>query len=139
MQNKLFYIILISLIGVFLLFLNLNNQYLWQDEAQTALISKTILEKGMPYGTDGVNYFSQELGAEYGENQIWKWHTWLPFYIQALFFWLFGTSNLIARLPFALFGIGTIYYAYLLSQSLFKNKKLSYLTVLIIISCDWSR
>jgi len=64
-----------------LLLANLGNQYLWQDEAQTALISKTILTEGVSAGYDGKNYFSQEEGAEYGKNYIWRWHTWLPFYV----------------------------------------------------------
>ena len=39
-----------------LFLLNLANHYLWQDEAQTALISKTILTHGVPLGYDGKNY-----------------------------------------------------------------------------------
>ena len=96
----------IIVLACFLLLANLGNHYLWQDEAQTAVIARTVMARGMPYGTDGVNYFSQELGAEYGRNYIWKWHTWLPFYLLAGFFKVFGESNFTARLPFALFGIG---------------------------------
>ena len=53
-----------------LLLANLGNQYLWEDEAQTALISKTILTEGVPRGYDGKNFFSQEGGAEYGDNYL---------------------------------------------------------------------
>lgn len=117
-----------------LLIANLGNQYLWQDEAQTCLISKTILEKGLPYGTDGKNFFSQELKAEYGTNYIWKWHTWLPFYIQAFFFWVFGTSNFVARLPFVLFGFGAVYYTFLLNKRLFKNETALITLALLILN-----
>jgi hypothetical protein len=58
----------VLIFGLFLYFTNLDNVYLWQDEAQTALISQTVLQGGIPKGSDGKNYFSQELGAEYGEN-----------------------------------------------------------------------
>jgi phosphatidylglycerophosphate synthase len=77
-------------VSLFLFLANLGNQYLWQDEAQTAVISRTILTHGVPVGYDGKNYFSQELGSEYGKNYIWKWHTWLPFYILAAFFSLWS-------------------------------------------------
>ena len=31
-----------------LLLANLGNQYLWQDEAETALVAKTVLSHGIP-------------------------------------------------------------------------------------------
>ena len=58
-----------------LMLVNLGNQSLWQDEAQTALIAGTVLDTGLPRGHDGANSFSQELGIEFGENGLWKWHT----------------------------------------------------------------
>ena len=91
-----------------LLLLELGEPYLWQDEAQTAVISRTILSEGMPYGSDGRNFFSQELGAEYADDYLWRWHTWLSFYVVALFFAILGESTLAARLPFALSGIATV-------------------------------
>lgn len=118
-----------------LLLANLGNHYLWQDEAQTALIAKTVMARGLPYGTDGTNYFSQENGAEYGPNYIWKWHTWLPFYILAGVFKIFGISTFTARLPFALFGIGTFPLLYFYTADLFKNKRIAVFTTLLLISC----
>ena len=101
-----------------LLLANLGNQYLWEDEAQTALVSKTILTEGVPRGYDGKNYFSQEGSAEYGDNYIWRWHTWLPFYVLAGFYKLFGISTFVARLPFVLFGIGTVLLTYFFAKAL---------------------
>ncbi len=96
-----------------LLFLtNLSNQYLWQDEAQTALISKTILDHGVPLGYDGRNHYSQELGAEYDDSYVYRWQTWFSFYVVAASFSLFGTNTLAARLPSALLGIGTVILLY---------------------------
>ena len=43
---------------------------LWDDEAQTALISQTIVDHGLPLGHDGVNSFSQEAGAEFGMGRV---------------------------------------------------------------------
>ncbi len=127
------FLVLVIAASLFLFLANLGNQYLWQDEAQTALISKTILTNGLPLGCDGKNFFSQEAGAEYGENYVWKWHTWLPFYLLAAFFKLFGFSTFVARLPFAIFGIATVFIAYLFCRDLWKNKKMAMLAAGILL------
>jgi len=111
--------------SAYLLLANLGNQYLWQDEAQTALVSKTILTDGVPRGYDGKNYFSNEQGAEYGENFIWRWHTWLPFYVLAGFYKALGVSTFVSRLPFALFGLGTVAAIYYLVKAHWANVRLA--------------
>ncbi len=128
----LFFILFASLI----LFLgSLGSQCLWQDEAQTALISKTILTEGVPRGTDGKNFFSQEIGSEYGDNYIWKWHTWLSFYVVAAFYALFGIGTFVSRLPFALFGIGCVFMTYLLCRAMWEDKKIAYTAALLLVTC----
>ncbi len=119
--------------GLFLFFCNLGSQYLWQDESQTALISKTILERGIPYGTDGRNFFSQEFKAEYGENYIWKWHTWLPFYVVAGIFKLFGAGTFTARLGFAVFGMATVFLTYAFCKALWKDTQVAATTVVMLL------
>ena len=94
-RNEFLFILLIMIVSGFMFLCNLGNQYLWQDEAQTALISKTILSHGIPLGHDGLNSFSQELGADYTKDFVWKWHPWLTFYITAGFFGLFGINTFI--------------------------------------------
>jgi hypothetical protein len=101
---------------------NLGNQYLWQDEAQTALLARTILEHGIPLGTDGTNSFSQELGAEYGPDGVWRWHTWLSFYAVAASFALFGQTAFAARLPFALCGVGAVWLTFALARELWRDR-----------------
>lgn len=102
---------------------NLGNHYLWDDEAQTALIAKTVLTHGVPLGFDGKNHFSQEMMSEYGPNYVWRWHTWLPFYILAGFFRWLGESTFVARLPFALAGIATVSATYFLARELWQNNR----------------
>lgn len=119
---KLILLILIMLVASLLSLANLANQDLWQDEAQTACISRTVLAGGIPRGFDGSNYFSQELGVEYGKNYIWKWHTWLPFYVTALSFKVLGISTLSARLPFALCAIATVLLVFFFGSSLFPKR-----------------
>jgi len=117
-----------------LILANLGNQYLWQDEAQTALVSKTVLTHGIPLGYDGKNYFSQEFGLEYGKNYIWKWHTWLQFYVLAAFFAVFGVSTFVARLPFALFGIATILLTYTVAKSLWKSRRVGVTAAVLLLT-----
>ena len=100
--------LLIFIVSALVFLPNIGRNFLWQDEAQTALISKSILAHGIPYGHDDKNSFSQEMGAENGNGGIYKWHPWIPFYIHAAFFQLFGQSDFTARLSDALFGIGTV-------------------------------
>lgn len=130
----------VFLLGIFIaslfLFLgNLGNQYLWDDEAETALVSKTILTHGIPLAYDGKNYFSQQMGSDYTKNYVWRWHPWLQFYVCAAFFGLFGVSTFVARLPFALFGIGTVFMTYVFCKVLWKNRKLATVSVLLLLIC----
>ncbi len=129
-----YYLLLLILGAALCLFLaNLGNHYLWQDEAQTALISKTILTHGLPLGYDGKNYFSQESGAEYGKNYIWKWHTWLSFYVLAAFYKLFGLSTFVSRLPFALFGIGSVFLTYQLCRAMWQDKRIAFTAAALLL------
>ncbi len=105
-----------------LLLAQLGNQYLWQDEAQTALLARSILEHGIPLGSDGTNQFSQELGAEVGPDGVWRWHTWLSFYAVAASFALFGQTTFAARLPFALLGVGCVLLTWALARELWRDR-----------------
>lgn len=135
-SKKIFekYPIVELILGVLVLILflaNLGNIYLWQDEAQRANIAKTILHGGLPRGYDGVNYFSQEMGREYGTGYLWKWNPWLPFYVLVLFFSV-HISTFTARLPFVLFGMATVALAYLFVRSIHHERRPALLTAGIL-------
>lgn len=115
--------IVIFIVAAVLLFSNIGGQCLWQDEAQTALVARTILTQGTPHGFDGRNFFSQESGAEYGNNYIWKWHTWLQFYVIAPFLMVLGSTSAAARLPFSIFGLATVILIYFLAAALWKSRR----------------
>jgi hypothetical protein len=128
-------ILAIGLLSAMLLLTNLGSPYLWQDEAQTALIAETILERGVPHGTDGTNYYSQEQGIEYGENYLWRWHTWFPFYLVAGSFALFGADTAPARLPFALFGIATVLLTFATARSLWPDRRAAWMAAAGLALC----
>ena len=136
-KKECIFLIIALVLSSILLLANLGNRYLWQDEAQTALVSKTILSHGVPLGYDGKNSFSAESENEYGQDYIWKWHPWVPFYLTALSFKLFGLNAFAARLPFALFGIATIMLTYFFTKSVTRDiKTASVATVLEGRTCS---
>jgi hypothetical protein len=116
-----------------LLLPNLGRHHLWQDEAQTALISKTVLDYGKPRGFDEKNSFSQELGAEYNQAGTYKWHPWLPFYFHALTFQWLGKSDWVARFPDAAFGIGTILFCFWTMRSAGRGNRRAFLAAATLI------
>lgn len=117
------------------LFARLGQRYLWQDEAQTALLSRTVLDHGVPLGSDGRNFFSQELGAEYGTHYLWRWHTWLPFYLTAASFRVLGLTSLAARLPFALFGLATVLLVHRYALAAWRDRKLALIAAALLTAC----
>lgn len=137
-HKECLFLTLALVVALFVFLYNLDNQYLWQDEAQTALVSKTILTHGIPLGYDGKNFFSQQTKDEYGGKYIWKWHTWMPFYLVAVSFKIFGTNTFAARLPFALFGVATVLLTYFFTKSLSNNRKTTAIaTILLLLSVSF--
>ncbi|MBN1398298.1 MAG: glycosyltransferase family 39 protein [Bacteroidetes bacterium] len=128
-----YYPLFVLLISLLVFLPNLDRHHLWQDEAQTALISRSVLANGIPLGHDGKNSFSQESGAEIGKDGVYKWHPWIPFYIHAGFFKLFGQTDFAARLPDALFGIGTVILCFWLMRSTGKGMRASLLAAGILM------
>ncbi len=120
---------LLILAGV-LLFKNLGNAYLWEDEAITALLARSVLHFGYPAGFDGVNRINALVGAD---SPYWINEPWLPFYILAFFFRFFGESTFTARLPFALFGLGSIWLTYIFARKLYSDKWIARLAVLLLV------
>jgi 4-amino-4-deoxy-L-arabinose transferase-like glycosyltransferase len=122
-RKEMIFLGLLLIITSMIMFFNLGNRYMWQNEARTPLIAQTVVERGMPYGTDGRNFFSQDSGMEYGKNHIWKWQPWLTFYIAAPLIKIFGANNTTARLPFALLGLMTVMMSYFFVRDLFGSKQ----------------
>ncbi|HRY28625.1 MAG TPA: glycosyltransferase family 39 protein [Elusimicrobiota bacterium] len=100
--------VLIVALAAFFSLHGLDREILWQDESETALVAKTVLARGLPFGTDGKNVFSQNRGADYTKDFLWRWHPWLQFYLCAGSFAVFGVGTFSARLPFALLGVATV-------------------------------
>lgn len=134
-KNEILIVLALTATAALIAGYSLGQNYLWQDEAQTALLARTVLANGVPTGLDGENHLSQELGAEYGPGYVWCWHTWLPFYALAAFFAVFGESTFIARLPFVMFGVATVPATYLLSRELWRNRYAALAAAISLMLC----
>ena len=112
----------VVLVSALLIFSALDNRVLWMDEAETALLGRSILDHGVPTAFDGRNLVSQEVGQEYGSNYVWRWTPWLDKYIAAGAFAVLGESTFSARFPFALLGLLCVISVYPLALALFRDR-----------------
>ena len=124
-------------LAALLLFWGLTDKYLWQDEANTAVLALRMLKYGRPLAYDGVNlvtldYFATEdtetIGQRTGNPRAavdyyvrrrdlkpdtsWKWQPWGQFVVAAASLRLLGRTTLAARLPFALASLATVLLLY---------------------------
>jgi len=107
------------LVAALLIVPGLGDRYLWDDEAETALLAKNVIRFGVPVAWDGASLISQECGSDYDANYLWRQTPWLPIYLTAASLSVFGASAFAARLPFALLGILAVPSMYLLARRLF--------------------
>lgn len=127
------FLLIVTSLAAFFIFLNLDKPYLWQDEAETALLGKSILLSGVPKAYDGVNLISQEQGLEYNRDYVWFWSPWLQFYLAALSFSIFGVNTFAARLPFALFGVACVVLIYYLGFLISRSERVGKIASLFLV------
>jgi 4-amino-4-deoxy-L-arabinose transferase-like glycosyltransferase len=111
----------LTALGAALLLWNLGGRCLWQDEAETALLGRNILQYGKPLAFDGINYVSQEASHEFGPDHVWRWSPWVQFYLAAGGLKTFGETTLGARLPFAILAIFVVPLTYLLARRAYES------------------
>jgi hypothetical protein len=94
----------IALLSLPLFFYGLGDTYLWQDEAQTALLGRSVLAHGVPMVGLGSDSISAVEGKDAGIGGMYFQVSWLQAYVAAASLKLFGESSWSARLPFAMCG-----------------------------------
>ncbi len=112
----------VVLVSALLIFFSLDARILWIDEAETALLGRSVLVHGVPTAFDGRNIVSQEVGREYGSDYVWRWTPWLDKYLAAAAFAVLGESTFAARFPFALLGLLCVISVYPLALALFRDR-----------------
>ncbi len=127
---------LLVIIATVLIFANLANQYLWQDEAETALLAKNTLIFGYPKAFDGVNLINPAIvqyhNMGFGKDYAWLYHPWGQFYIAAISFKFLGINTFTARLPFAVCGVISFLLLYILVKDTVKSHDRAFLSALLI-------
>jgi hypothetical protein len=123
---------LIVALTAILTFWDLDGRCLWEDEAETALLGRSILRSGVPYAWDGTNLVSQEESREFEQDYVWRWSPWIQFYLAAGSMSLFGDSTLGARLLFPIIGLLTVPLTYLLSRRLFESPAVARLSAFFL-------
>ncbi|MBI4040737.1 MAG: glycosyltransferase family 39 protein [Deltaproteobacteria bacterium] len=131
---KIGVILIFCVAGVFLFF-NLDGHYLWKDEAETALLGRSILEKGLPSAFLGKNQIHIHLKEFLRSDGIWTFHPWLPFYVTAGSFRVLGESTISARLPFAILGFLALIATYFLALQLSRSKLCAWFSV-VFLTCS---
>ena len=104
------------------LLINLDQDYLWSDEGDTAVLAKNILKFGVPAAWDGVTFTDSDFGARVNDDLVMVSHPWLQYYVTAVSFAIFGESPWAARLPFALLGLLTLGLVYLIVHRVAANR-----------------
>ena len=101
---------IVLLVGVFciaavLAFTGLTNHPFWDDEANTAIIGKNLLQTGHFSAWDGVNVFGYRFGADLDENLNNIGDPPLQHVVAAAGIWLFGETTFGGRIIFMFAGL----------------------------------
>ena len=120
--------------GCAVLFWNLSDRALWQDEAACAVLGERLFEHGRPLGYDGVNLITMDTSqpseaagvsarstdaeaavayfverGDFKDDTTWIGQPWGSMVVSGLAQELFGDSELALRGPFALVGVLTLW------------------------------
>jgi len=122
------------LIGaVALLFTRLDAAYLWQDEAETAVIARNVLCFGYPRAFDGTHLLYLPF-ATHRPGYVWVFHGWIQFYLTAASFLVWGITTWAARWPFAVLGLGSVAATWRLARTFFADRQVALLGTFFLVT-----
>ena len=73
-----------------------GHPLLWEDEAETAVVARNLLEQGIPSPAGRGHVVTQTGGADsrlLGGRLVWIWHPWLQHFLAAGSFALLGEGT----------------------------------------------
>ena len=108
LSGKAWVAILIIVASGYLALTGLDNTYLWDDEARTAIVAKNFLTTGQLTLWDGRNLLAYRRGGGMKPG-LKVLYMSLHYPVTALSFRLFGVSTWAARFPFAIAGLATLF------------------------------
>ncbi len=116
----------------FLAFCNLDGRLFWADEAETALLAKNMLKFGVPKVDDGAVHISLHGDNIDARNGIWTWSPWLPDYVTAASFAVFGTTTWAGRAPFALIGWLAVILLGVVAWKVYRSHRIALASMLLL-------
>jgi len=131
------FVALVLTLGSLLLLVRLDDAYLWQDEAETALVARNLLRYGLPLSSDGVNWVQQAPApfVEFTEDYVWVYHSWLQYVLVAGSLAVLGDTTLAARLPFALVALATLLAFYRFAVESLGDRKAARAATVLLVLC----
>jgi len=161
-RESIAFAIVMTVAGL-LLFWRLGAVYLWQDEANTAVLAVRMLKFGKPLAYDGVNLLTNDNFAAEDRSTVgsrttnpkaavdyviargdlkpdtsWIFHPWGQFVAAAASIRLLGETTIAARLPFALAALVTVGLLFGLVRRSTGHAQLALVTsVLLVANPEW--
>ena len=154
-----FAVAVIVVVAGVLLFWRLGAVYLWQDEANTAVLAVRMLKYGKPLAYDGVNLLSNDnfaaedrvaIGTRTADpkaavdyiisrgdlraDSSWIFQPWGQFVVAAASIRAFGQTTLAARLPFAVAAFASVLLLYLIARRATGSVKIASLACLLLVA-----
>ena len=152
-------IAVVLLCALLLLTWRLGAVYLWQDEAQTAVLAERMLRYGKPLAYDGRNVITMDSLADEDSSSIdqrtgdadaalrylvgrgdfrpdttWVGHPWGQFVVAGLSLAVLGHGTWQARLPFALAALATVLLLYVLALRVFADRTVAVLAAALLVA-----
>ncbi len=122
-----YFLSLLTIVGAFLYFYNLDNYYLGQDQGDYLLHAIHILEYGVPYILGETPPF---FDVRFSVDGVWGYHPWLSMYLIAGSIAVFGQTTLGGVFPSAISGLLSIVAIYYLAFLVHKNVWISRLAAI---------
>lgn len=155
--------VIAAAIATVILFTNLGDKYLWQDEAATAVMGERMMKYGKPLAYDGKNLITMDNFAEEDTTTIslrtgdaqtalkyfidrrdfkadttWIGQPWGQFLVAGISLFVFGHGTLAARAPFAAAAMITVVLLYWFIRGQFHDRLMAAIAVgLVLVNTYW--
>ena len=153
-QTPWFALFMVATLASIILFWRLDDRYLWQDEAATALLGQRLMAYGKPLAYDGQNLITMDLfraeefdvgkiptassdqairyfadRGDFKQDTTWVGHPWGQFILAGVSLKLLGKGTFQARLPFVLCGILAVILLWLFIRKHFDHPLMAVLAM----------
>lgn len=125
--------VMLAIVALVLIFTRLGSDYLGEDEGDTAVLASNILKFGVPKAWDGVAFLDSDQGARLNSHLVMVAHPWVPYYVTAASFFLFGQNTFAARFPFALAAWISIFFVYLFVWRVRANRLTAFCAAALLV------